>query len=131
MDNLSDIIPFLIIVGSIIYSIVKGVGKKAKEDTAKTTLPGKTSTENYEYEKEVVYTLPKSTPKEKSIVPSVKPVKRQEKSPLSVSQSKKENVPFVSPPMVDNDEIDSILNISDVDEIKKAIIYSEIFNRSV
>jgi hypothetical protein len=53
MDNLSEYIPLIIIIGSIVYSIIKGGVKKKLEETAKTTLPGKTSEETVWPENEI------------------------------------------------------------------------------
>ena len=113
MDKLSDYIPLIIIVGSIVYSIVKGLGKSQKEETAKTTLP-----------------KPHSQPEIKRKTPIKEPeFKIQE--PVVVTKT-----PSLSqPPVVfsESREAESatvpFLDTNDLDEVKKAFIYTEIFNQ--
>ena len=127
MDNLSDYVPLILILGSVIYSIVKGMGKKGEEETAKTTLPGKTA-------KEVGTKEMKSPQKKKSkkkvVVPiqtnpikkdSKKAIQRPNVAPISIS----EDVTHVE----NNQETIPYLDTHDREEIKQAFIYSEILNR--
>ncbi|MDR0866360.1 MAG: hypothetical protein LBO74_15730 [Candidatus Symbiothrix sp.] len=118
MDNLSDYVPLIIIVGSIIYSIVKGTGKKRQEEMSKTTLPG-------------------HKPKDIT-VPDIQPVKAVKKTKKKAAPPKPEPVvirPVVTPAApVEvlsgfDEQVEPLLNIEDPDEIKKAFIYTEILRR--
>jgi hypothetical protein len=118
MDNLSNYVPLIIIIGSIIYSIVKGTNQKKQEEMAKTTLPG-------------------HKPKEIT-VPEVRPVKTVKKEKKKVAPPKPEPAvvrQVVTPPSpvevleVIEEQGEPVLDIGDTDEIKKAFIYTEIFNR--
>jgi hypothetical protein len=118
MDNVSDYIPLLIIIGSVIYSVVKGVSKQKQEETAKTTLPGRKS-ETKVNRPDTLYEVKQENKKKKpavipqSVIPSAKQALRAE----------------VESVMIENEESEPILNIDDMDEVKKAFIYTEIFNR--
>jgi hypothetical protein len=122
MDNLSDYIPLIIIIGSIIYSVFKGTGKKREEEMAKTTLPGQ------EREREV---------NQPEVFYNVKPVKKESKKKKSEEISQpvvsptKPKIRFESEKIIEAEyEYSELgLNIENVDEVKKAFIYSEIFNR--
>ncbi|MDR0682020.1 MAG: hypothetical protein LBG15_09275 [Dysgonamonadaceae bacterium] len=122
MDNLSDYIPLIIIIGSIIYSVFKGTDKKRQEEMAKTILPGQKSGREVN-QPEVFY--------------DVKPVKKENKRkkleeiPQPVVSPTKSKIRFESEKMIEAEyeSAELSLNIEDVDEVKKAFIYSEIFNR--
>ena len=127
MDNLSDFIPLILILGSVIYSIAKGAGKKESEETAKTTLPGKTAKDV----KPKGTKLPqkKKTKKEAVVSTQTKPIKNDQRksiqnssvAPISVS----EDIPYEE----QNQETIPFLDTHDREEIKQAFIYSEILNR--
>jgi hypothetical protein len=121
MDNLSDYIPLLIIIGSVIYSIVKETGKKKREEIAKTILPGRKSGEEV------------SPPETFHEVKSMKIETQKKKLPL-ISQSvispvKQTICEGIENMAIEYEESESLLNIEDMDEVKKAFIYTEIFNR--
>ncbi|GHS99602.1 hypothetical protein FACS189421_10360 [Bacteroidia bacterium] len=81
----------------------------------KTTLPGRKSGE--------IITIPETVP--------VKKTKEKIKAPKPVHQSMITPVEQIIPvEMEDSDEFgEAVLNIEDVEDIKKAVIYTEIFNR--
>jgi len=122
MDKLSEYLPLIIIIGSIIYSIVKGANrKKAEEELAKTTLPGHTGG------KEIYFPAMNEPPQ---------PVYKEQKKSKAITiqtpvyQQKMDSLPTTL--SVDSElegwETDG-LHLGDADEIKKAIIYTEIFRR--
>ncbi|MDR3061330.1 MAG: hypothetical protein LBU57_04350 [Dysgonamonadaceae bacterium] len=131
MDKLSDFIPLLIIVGSIVISIAQSSNKKkAKQDMQKTMLP-------------------KGIPVEKSKeIPSVNLPKMKSMSSEMEKEEKKTKIRPVQE--VFNPEVERVLttvpesralesevpespgfmfDTTDTDELKKAVIYSEIINR--
>ena len=113
MDKLSDYIPLIIIIGSIVFSVIKGLGKSQREETAKTTLPNRHS------QPEVEIKTPVKKPKLKTPQPSIvakKPVPAQS----SIVSSESREIEATTVPFLDS---------SDLDEVKKAFIYTEIFNR--
>ena len=140
MDKLSDFIPLIVILASVIFSIVKGTGKKEREKTAKTTLPGRNTEPR-----------PMDTAFPRPV--ENRPVRQVNNSSLEldkkIKQTKKElerikmmqsNLPpkpqirtssQTSPHFMSaHDAIETpFLDVSNFDEIKKAVIYSEIFNR--
>jgi hypothetical protein len=122
MNNLSDYIPLVIIIGSIIYSVFKETGKRRREETAKTTLPGQKSGKEIN-RPEVFYNVEpaknENRKKEAEVIP--RPVVPSIKSKIRPESEKMIEVEHDSPEFG--------LNIEDVDEVKKAFIYSEIFNR--
>jgi predicted ATP-dependent protease len=127
MDNLSDYVPLIIIIGSVIYSIVRGGGKKRREETAKTTLPGKTASEMVRPERKIQQPLfqPQSQPQSKP-VKKVQKVQK-ETSPVKVQSpklSQKESS------FLEEEEYESgFLDIKKPENIRQAFIYSEILNR--
>ena len=126
MDNLSEYIPLILILGSIIYSIAKGSSKKGKEETAKTTLPGKTARDVNQKE---IRSPQKKKPKKEAVVPmQSKPIKKDLKK---VTQKSMVSVPIIEDVHQEENNQDTIpfLDTHDREEIKQAFIYSEILNR--
>jgi hypothetical protein len=121
MDKLSNILPFIIFIGVIIYSIMKSSGKKQQDEWSKTTLPGHRSG------KEI--TLP-------DILQEVQSTKKQKKTNRLPQPERIQNLsatPVQSVVPLEIEDLESsgetVLDISDVENIKKAVIYTEIFNR--
>ena len=118
--EISDIIPLIVIVGSIIYSVVSNINKKTKEQTAKTTLPGKTDVEFPEFFDDENYRdvfFEKEEIQEETIKTPIQP-------------KKKNTLPKTDSIFIEDDESENFsFDFNDEDEMKKAIIYSEIFNR--
>lgn len=129
MENISEYIPLLIIVGSIILSAITGSKKKKKEVSHETRIPGIPPAET---QKHPVESRAGSKIK-KEIQPDIKHTSAQNKSipvfktsPSHIKpSSNKDNV------LLESDEETSqvFIDVSDLDEVKKAIIYSEIFTR--
>jgi hypothetical protein len=126
MDNLSEYVPLIIIIGSIIYSVIKGGRKKAQEETAKTMLPGKTSRETVLTDRRI--------PSE-NVVKAQKPPKQNPASAIKKEQRETlgkntrvmpEKKAFVTE---EPEYVKPVLNVDDNEEIKRAFIYSEILNR--
>jgi hypothetical protein len=135
MDKLSDFIPLLIIIGSIIISIVQSSNKKKEErDMKKMKLPKGIPSErppgapvvNLPKMKSTVASIyEKTREKPKSDFTSFNPeVKR---STLSGSISSIPDMQILNSEVSEDQGFK--LNLTDVDEVKKAVIYSEIFNR--
>lgn len=123
MDKLSDYIPFLIILVSLVFTVI---GKKKKQDevTEKTTLPGKTSGE-YGRERKSIPTLTTSYQKVSEEKPKKQPIRQPE-----IKQEK--SIAFISPaPAVPESEKEgySSFSFENEDDVMKAIIYAEIINR--
>ncbi|MDR2085632.1 MAG: hypothetical protein LBP72_00485 [Dysgonamonadaceae bacterium] len=118
MDKLSDYIPLIIIIGSIIYSAIKGGSKKKQEEMAKTTLPGKRFDETVRSEKNAVkkQTLPK---------PKVASTEKKE-----IFHKAAKVIPNVETHLVEEQEyVKPLLDIEDHEEVRRAFIYAEILNR--
>ena len=113
MDKLSDYIPLIIIIGSIIFSMIKGSRKKSEEETAKTTLPGHRN--QPERKEKTAIKKPKIKTHEPTIITPT-PIS----SESSIVSSEQKDVESTHVPFLDS---------SDINEVKKAFIYTEIFNR--
>ncbi|MDR2057717.1 MAG: hypothetical protein LBP83_05450 [Dysgonamonadaceae bacterium] len=123
MDNLSEYLPLIIIIGSIIVSVIKGTGKKAMEKTAKTTLPGKIPEEVIPSVKPVSLKA-RFTEKKTPANPTAKPVKTK------ASETFKANTKIALGTFIEEPEyIKPVLDVHNQDEIKQAFIYSEILKR--
>jgi len=120
MENLSEYVPLLIIVVSIILSVVNG-SKKKKAATHETRIPGVPPAEPYESEPWLPEEIDLIDEQAKfASSPKIKPV----------SFSSKEKKSSSAKPSFPEDEIsEPFINVSDADEIKKAVIYTEIFKR--
>lgn len=125
--NIYDLVPLLIIVGSIIYSIMKSTKSTDKEK--EKTLP-----------EDEYWNLPQEEPakiEEVVINPMIQTERKEQKKKKKVI-SHSFHIPrektqlHTSPNIKVDEEIESmppVFNIQDTDELKKAFIYSEILNR--
>ena len=134
MDNLSDFIPLLLIVGSVIISIVKSSEKKkAKQDQNKTTLPKGIPT---------IPTIPTerpsaapvlNLPKMRSAAVTPPPAQRKRvEADVVFNPEVKRSVRAASEEHVLNEVVETgsfVFDAVNIDELKKAVIYSEILNR--
>ncbi len=138
MDKLSDFLPLLIIIVSVIISIVQSSNKKkAERDMKNTTLPKGIPSERPLGSP--VVNLPKMKSVTVDSVPEKKVEKRQALQ-TAFNPEIKRAVPSISVPLVSEPEMQTLdAEISDVsefvfdaantDELKKAVIYSEVLNR--
>ncbi len=133
MDKLSDFIPLLIIIGSVIVSIVQSSNKKKeKQDMKKTRLPQGVPSEKPLGSPTV------NLPKMKSAaVPSVSEKKTEKIPPLQTAFNPEVKRSVSSIPESDMSALNQdvpevsgfVFDASNTDELKKAVIYSEILNR--
>ncbi|MDR1633127.1 MAG: hypothetical protein LBR97_09705 [Dysgonamonadaceae bacterium] len=115
MDNLSEYIPLLIIIASVIISIVR----KSKQPARKVDMPE----DLFELEEPQPYFVPEApVPEQEPATPVVR------KIPAFTKKEPANYKKVVETPEVDEYENISI-DLSNPDEMKKAIIYSEIFNK--
>ena len=130
MDKLSEYLPLLIIVGSIIYSVVRGSSRKKAEELSKTTLPGHTGG------KEIYF--PETSEQEiffPEIIEQVPPVRKEQKkskvniAPPPVYQQTTNDPPKKTLPSEPEEPETEWIKLENIDEVKKAIIYAEIFSR--
>ena len=145
MDKIGDYIPLIIIALSFIYSFAKKAGKKAEEkEVGGTTLPKKDLSENAE-------PWPQVNPRSKRQLQQ-NPQVVIERNQTSVSEERKwdflETIPDnvfsgemevasaleINPIIGDGKVIEADksgiqLCFGDKDELKKGILYAEIFNR--
>ncbi|MCL1938149.1 MAG: hypothetical protein FWF52_07125 [Candidatus Azobacteroides sp.] len=145
MDKLSEYVPLIIIIGTIIYSVIKGSSrKKAEEELSKTTLPGHTGGEEIYFpetieavgpSKKVEPAKSRKTVNTVKTIKSVKTIKKEAKeSKVNKTQSPiyQQTINPVSETAIqlepEEPEI-HLFNLENVDEVKKAFIYTEIFNR--
>jgi hypothetical protein len=133
MDKLSEYVPLLIILASIIISFARKGKKKGAETTS---LPGREDEYDADEfrpdihpwdEPEKVQVQEKPVPvkqvHEKIIIPTHFKHAATAKHGNVVSQKAAPAFDWVDEPN------DSYIDISDMDEVKKAIVYSEIFNK--
>ncbi|GHT15938.1 hypothetical protein FACS189426_23810 [Bacteroidia bacterium] len=125
MDKLSEFIPLILIIVWVVSSI-KG-SKKKKTVTYETTLPGKTPGKI-----KPVVTNTRET--QRDLHPEAVYVNQPKKQPVTKYESLKQKEKILPKeeiilPEVEADYGESFFNISDADELKRAIVYAEIFNR--
>lgn len=130
MENLSEYIPLLIIIASVIISSVSGAKKKKKgEISHETRIPGIPSVEyptieREPYQPEVSYSEPprisNSTPESPRVDPRI--YNRQN---FRATSSQENDKPLV----LEEEYTAPFIDTSDLDEVKKAVIYTEIFTR--
>ncbi|MDR1369543.1 MAG: hypothetical protein LBJ72_05380 [Dysgonamonadaceae bacterium] len=127
MDKLSDFVPLLIIIGSVIVSIVQSSNKKkADQDMKKTSLP-----QGIPMEKPMnkpVVNLPKM--KSSAVLPTPEKTKPAFSSFNPEVKRSVSSVPAKN--LLDSeiaDEPGFVFDTTNADELKRAVIYSEIFNR--
>ncbi|MDR1683353.1 MAG: hypothetical protein LBS25_08220 [Candidatus Symbiothrix sp.] len=113
MGSIITVIVILVIIGS---SILKGIKKFENAELEKTTLPGHKSGREIHFPQNAPVAATQPTAKKKMIKTSVAADKQSVSTPISIME---ESVP----------EGRAFLDIDDHDEIRKAIIYSEIFTR--
>ena len=113
MDKIGEYIPLIIIVALSLYSFVKKSGKKMTEEEANKT------------------SLPKGIPQKNVSIPQAKPKPQAVVSKPKMQKST--NTFNTAPPIAFFDEIIEekglVLDFNDADELKKGIIFAEIFNR--
>jgi len=125
MDKLSEYIPIIIILISVVFSII-GKAKKTVKATQETMLPGK-AVEEAANEKKQPQMFTGSYPK----VFEGRPKKQTFSKPEVKKEVMLSHIP-TSPTniILESEEEESTpFSIEGEDDIKKAIIYSEIINR--
>ncbi|GHU89657.1 hypothetical protein FACS1894155_07000 [Bacteroidia bacterium] len=128
MDKLSDFIPLIIIIGSVVISIVQSSNKKKAQDMKKTMLPKGIPVERSEE------APPVSLPKMKSVISEMEKRKTKLRPIQEVfnPEVKRTLVTVPETPVLESDIPESsgiTFDLADTDELKKAVIYSEILNR--
>lgn len=143
MDNLGDIVPLLIIAASFIFSLIKGVTKKTEKENSKSTLPE----ELYEEEKypQTQTSFPPIIKENKSYLPDYisdddeyEYEERENELKESYIIHNPEVIPAINTASfyqeVEEEPEDissnhSFNDFGDIEELKKAVIYSEILHR--
>ena len=128
MDKLSEYLPLLIILASLVFTVI---GKKKKPDEAakKTALPGgpKGAPVN---EKKLPRTLPGSTPKIFETKPKKKTLNKQEIKPEIKIVPSFSSETAVNPEAEAEDEnVNLPFSFENENDIMRAVIYAEIINR--
>ncbi|MDR3218699.1 MAG: hypothetical protein LBU22_06920 [Dysgonamonadaceae bacterium] len=125
MNKLSDYLPLIIIIISVLFSLLKG--KKKKEYGHETTLPGKTPGAFMP----LVPNVPESKKRVYQASVSDKPVEKQVPEKVHKAHKKNQIQPLEDTftEGVEAESNEPYLDISDMEEIKKAVVYNEIFNR--
>ena len=118
MGSVISVLIVVIILGSSIYRSIK---KQEKNEWDKTTLPGRQSGQEIYFPNDTEYkpvtsTKIKTETKAKSRIITAPISTFIPPAPILIEAAELEEIPF--------------LDTSNLDEIKKAIIYSEIFKRS-
>jgi|GEM_PF-2995213 len=139
--DFGELIPLLIILGSVIWSFVSGAKKnekKLKEQQANKPKPVVSQQQNMPSSQPVFwpdspFEQPKPQPAEVSdIIRTLKDqsLELQKNIQKREKQLKKKEAAVVET-IVSHEQPDAppLLNIHDMDEIKKAVIYTEIFSR--
>ncbi len=143
MDKIGDYIPLIIIAVSLIYSFVRKAGKNAaQEDANKTTLPNGLPKPNVP-PKPQIKTRPQGKPVSQPVAERKQPeVSKSRWSTLetipanvfSPDTKAKSSMKVNEEPILMNvedvsDTTGIDLDFSNIDELKKGIVYAEIFNR--
>lgn len=120
MNKIGDYLPLIIIALTFIYSFVKGTRKKAtEEELSKTTLPNGLPQKNVVFRSESQPKKPQPQVVSRTQVASKRqmeiPKRDEEQSPISIREI--------------TDDSGIYIDFSDPEELKRGIIYSEIFNR--
>jgi hypothetical protein len=118
MHAIQEFLPLIFVVVFVIISVRNGMNKQRKEELEKTTLPGRKSTPVFqalEVDTESSIPAEPEKPRKAKIASKIPHTSLQSARPNG-----RENL---------EDADDPILNTDDPDELKKAIIYTEIFNR--
>ncbi len=129
MDKLSDLLPLIIILGSFIISIAASSRKKKARNMKRTMLPEGTYREESSRQPQTEIFKPQNK--------SFQEIKKKEKvSNFDTNNPDvKRSVVFPAEEVespekeVDESEFQPVLNLADKDELKRAVIYSEILHR--
>ena len=122
MNALSEyLLPLIFVIAIVVISLRKGVDKKKQEEMAKTTLPGRQSGE--------VISRWEPAP-----APQVQKAAKKPQQPVSKRLRQLAGFPGEpsTPIAKDNEEVlfEPVLDIENTEDIKKAVIYTEIFKRN-
>ncbi|MDR0233161.1 MAG: hypothetical protein LBI82_13765 [Dysgonamonadaceae bacterium] len=121
MENIGEYLPLIIIAFSLIYSLVRKGRKKAEEEEISKTK------------------LPKSIPQRDVVLePQVKSMSQTQT--VTYTQPSNKNQPQIFKSSLNNEQSPTFMgeitdgtgisfDFSDIDELRKGIIYAEIFNR--
>jgi hypothetical protein len=117
MNALSEYLPLLFVVAFIIISVRKGMNRSKEEELTKTTLPGRKSgsvlpDQEENFSEQTIHEQPKKSTKTTPVT--------GRGSLAAARRGEKEVVEEIAEP---------ILNIEDMEDVKKALIYTEIFNK--
>ena len=115
------LIPLIFIVVIVVRLLRRGTDKQRAEEMAKTTLPGHRSGEMID-----IWEPAPAPPVQKNAAKKTQqPVSNPLRTPINIPEAS--SVPIIAV----NEEVsyEPVLNIEDTDDIKKAIIYTEIFKR--
>jgi len=123
MDNLSDLLPIVIILGSFVFSIVQASRKKKQQSSQETVSP-----EAYRQEEspERSFEMPSQTPPSK---------KRSKKRITEIDHNPEVKRTVLAPAEAtfleepEEESAEFTLDLSDTEDWKRAIVYSEILNR--
>jgi len=118
MEKIGDYIPLIIIGLTFVYSFIRKAGKKAaEEEVSKTTLPVDIP------DREMV--IPRVKPKPQPVVskPAEKILHGNQEPFL---KNKAQPLAFIEE-VVEDERL--VLDFSNTEELKKGIIFSEVFNR--
>jgi hypothetical protein len=110
--------PLIILAAFVLISVRKGKDKKNLEEMEKTMLPGRKSGDLLDVP-ETAQASPVQKKKKKPQQPAIKPLLAPVDIPVSTSVVEDGEADFNEP----------VLDIEDMDNIKKAVIYTEIFKR--
>ena len=132
MKDLSEYFPLLIIIVSIIISAISG--SKKKKASQKTYIPGIPQPEQeeqfYEYEPDFEIEPEIESLQKKNKKQPISPIDSNRKFHTKLPSSTKTNVSEEDDTNMTLEEYSKpSIDISDLDEVKKAVIYTEIFNR--
>ena len=121
MSALSEyLLPLIFVMAIVVISLRKGMDKKKEGEMAKTLLPGRKSGEEID-----MWEAAPNPPVQKVAKKLQQPVSKRLRQPAEVPVEASASV------VKDNEEafFEPVLNIDDTDDIKKAVIYTEIFKR--
>ena len=122
MNALSEyLLPLIFIVVILVRFLRKGMDTQGEGEMAKTTLPGRKSGEVIDVREPVPATPVQKKAAKKTHRPASNPLRTPLNTPATSS------VPVVE--AGEEYSYEPVLNIENADDIKKAIIYTEIFKR--
>jgi len=121
MENIGEYLPLIIIAFSLVYSLVRKARKKAEEEEiSKTKLPKDLPQRDVVLEPQV-----KSMPQTQTVTYTQPSNKKQPQ--ISRAAFNNEQSPILMGEITDGTGIS--FDFSDIDELRKGIVYAEIFNR--